>query len=421
VQRIDTVVIGAGQAGLAMSRCLSDQGREHVVLERGRTGERWRSQTWDSLHLLTPSWMTRLPGHVYQGPDPEGFMSRDALVTLLEQYAAASAAPVQGDTSVEAVEAVDGGYTVRTDRGTWLARRVVVATGDCQHAHVPAMAASLDPTVHQATTTTYRNPGSLPAGGVLVVGASASGVQLAEELHRAGREVVLAVGSHSRLPRRYRGMDIMWWLDRTGSLDRPVEDLADPAAAAREPSTQLVGRPRGSADPADLDLDQLTRSGVRLAGRLLDVDGHRTRFADDLRSTTKRADEKMARVLDGIDRHAAETGLAAELDEPDRPSPVPVSDAPTALDLRSAGISTVLWATGYRRSYPWLRVPVLDHRGEIVHRAGVTPAPGLYVLGLRFQRRRRSHFIDGAGDDARFVADHIADQADPADRPSIRT
>lgn len=418
MQRIDTIVIGGGQAGLAMSRCLTDQGRDHLVIERGRPGERWRSQTWDSLRLLTPNWMTRLPGRPYGGSDPEGFMTRDEFVSLLEGYAGSFDAPVHTETSVRSVEpAGDGGFAVRTDQGTWLARHVVIATGDAQTPQLPAFASAIDPTIEQVTTATYRNPAQLPDGGVLVVGASASGVQLADELRRSGRDVVLAVGNHSRLPRRYRGIDIMWWLDRSGSLDRTVDEERDPYTASRQPSSQLIGRRPGQGGSGDLDLLTLHRSGVRLAGRLVAADGSRASFADDLAETTADAAERLDRTLCTLDRYAEESGLAPELFEPHRPEPVPVVTPPTEIDLRTAGISTVLWATGYRRSYPWLQVPVLDQRGEIQQRYGITDTAGLYTLGLRLQRRRKSHFIDGVGDDARFIADHIAGRA--RRRPSV--
>ncbi len=419
MQRTDTIVIGAGQAGLAASRCLTEHGRDHVVFEAGRVGERWRSQSWDSLRLLTPNWMTRLPAWQYSGPDPEAFMSAGAFVSFLEGYAGSFSAPVQDETRVVAVApAVGGGYAVTTDQGSWQAANVVVATGDCQHSNVPAFARRLDPEVQQVTTTDYRNPGQLADGAVLVVGASASGVQLADELRRAGREVVIAAGTHSRMPRSYRGMDIMWWLDRTGSLDQSIDEVRDPKAAARQPSSQLVGRPPGVRSGGDLDLRTLARSGVRLAGRVVDVDGARVSFADDLTATVADADFWMHHVLDGIDRHAESTGLAPELLAPHRPGRVPLVGAPTGIDLVAEGIGTVLWATGYRRSYQWLQVPVLDHAGEIRHRHGVTAAPGLYVLGLRFQRRRRSHFIDGVGDDARFVVDHIAKRSTAVGSPA---
>jgi putative flavoprotein involved in K+ transport len=408
MHRTDTVVIGGGQAGLAMSRCLTEQGRDHVVLERGRTGERWRSARWDSLHLLTPNWMTRLPGWRYEGPEPESFMSRDDFVGFLEGYAGSFSAPVQQETSVESVEADGSGYVVRTDQGSWRADNVVIATGDCQDPRIPPAAARLDHRIHQVSTTTYRSPASLPDGGVLVVGASASGVQLADELRAAGREVTLAVGTHSRMPRSYRGMDIMWWLDRTGAFDRMVDQVPDLDAARREPSSQLVGRPTDHPGAGDLDLRVLTARGVRLTGRFTGAGGVRVSFADDLGATTGAADIRLTKLLERLDGHADRTGLAGELLAAHRPGPVPTAGAPTSLDLRTAGISTILWATGYRRSYPWLKVPVLDPSGEVRHDRGVTPSPGLYVLGLRFQHRRSSHFIDGVGHDARHLADHIA-------------
>ena len=249
----------------------------------------------------------------------------------------------------------------------------------------------------------YRNPRGLPDGGVLVVGASATGVQLADELAAAGRPVVLAVGRHSRLPRRYRGMDIFWWLERIGSLDRTIDEMADPASARREPSLQLVGRP----DHADLDLATLQAVGVELAGRLVAVDGSAVRFARDLPSTVAAVDERRRRLLASIDAHIDATGLAAEVLDPVPPRPVAVGDEPEHLDLRARGITTVIWATGHRRSYPWLALPVLDAAGEIRQRRGVTPVPGLYVLGQRFQHRRSSSFIDGVGRDAIDIADHL--------------
>ena len=249
----------------------------------------------------------------------------------------------------------------------------------------------------------YRNPRGLPDGGVLVVGASATGVQLADELAAAGRPVVLAVGRHSRLPRRYRGMDIFWWLERIGSLDRTIDEMADPASARREPSLQLVGRP----DHADLDLATLQAVGVELAGRLVAVDGSAVRFARDLPSTVAAVDERRRQLLASIDAHIDATGLAAEVLDPVPPRPVAVGGAPDHLDLRARGITTVIWATGHRRSYPWLALPVLDAAGEIRQRRGVTPVPGLYVLGQRFQHRRSSSFIDGVGRDAVDIADHL--------------
>jgi putative flavoprotein involved in K+ transport len=403
----DTIVIGGGQAGLAMSRSLSDRGVDHVVLERGRVAERWRSERWDSLRLLTPNWMSRLPGWRYDGPDPDGYMTAAQVTDYFARYAQASAAPVVDHCAVESVRMLGDRFEVATTGGAFRARHVVIATGWCDRPSVPAMERRLATDVHQVTPSDYRNPTALPDGGVLVVGASATGVQLADELRSAGRDVVLAVGSHSRLPRRYRGMDVFWWLDRIGSLDRTIDQMPDPVSARREPSLQLVGRPDGRR----LDLATLQRSGVLLAGRLDGIDGHRVRFAGDLTSTVATADRRMTRVLADIDEHIEASGLAGEVLAPDPPPRVVTVASVTDLDLRRAGIATVIWATGYRRSYPWLHVPVLDKAGEIRQTRGVTPVPGLYVLGQRFQHFRSSNFIDGVGRDAAFVAHHLACRA----------
>ena len=410
---IDTVVIGAGQAGLAVSRSLADRGVDHVVLERGRVAERWRSERWDSLRLLTPNWMSRLPGWSYTGADIHGFMNAAEVAGFLQGYAEASSAPVVADSAVVHVEGSDDGFDLVTTSDHWRAGNVVIGTGWCDQPAVPAVARQLDPTIAQITPSAYRNPGSVPDGGVLVVGASATGVQLADELAHAGRPVVLAVGSHTRVPRRYRGMDIFWWLERLGSLDRTVDDLADPAAARHEPSLQLVGR----ADHRNIDLVALQELGVQLAGRLTGIDGHQARFAADLKRTAAQADSRMSRVLARIDTHIDATGLTAEVLDPDPPPATTIHGEIDALDLDAAGIRSVIWATGHRRSYPWLHLPVLDERGEIRQHRGVTPVRGLYVLGQRFQHHRRSNFIDGVGRDAAYVADHLAQRTAPIARP----
>ncbi len=404
MRSIHTLVVGAGQAGLAASRCLSDHQVDHVVLERGRIAERWRSERWDSLRLLTPNWMSRLPGRSYSGPDPHGYMTASEVTTYLEGYASTSHAPIHDGTAVVGLTYRDHMFEVATAEGTWRATNVIVATGWCDQPAVPEAAADLDPRIARVSPATYRNPGSLPAGNVLVVGASATGVQLADELARAGRHVVLAVGNHSRLPRRYRGMDIFWWLDRMGTFDRTIDELPDPLAARREPSLQLVGRP----DRADVDLTALQHAGVQLAGRLTGIDGQRVQFSADLAATTAAAESRMRRVLADIDEHIAATGLTGEVLDRESPPAVAVTAPPERLDLRAHAVTSVVWATGHRRAYPWLHVPVLDELGELRQRRGVTPVPGMYVLGQRFQHHRSSNFIDGVGRDAAFVASHIA-------------
>lgn len=402
MKRTDTIIVGGGQAGLAMSRCLSEEGIEHVVLERGRVAERWRTERWDSLRLLSPNWHTRLPGFRYQGADPDGFMTMPEIVSYFEGYALASGAPVRDETTVLSVKRCGQGYLVRTDQGDWEAPTVVVATGHCDVPFVPQVAEGLSSGVHQVVPSRYRNPEQLPDGGVLVVGASASGIQLAQEIHRSGRPVTLAVGRHIRMPRRYRGRDIAWWLEASGILGERAERAFDLVSARQQPSLQLVGTP----DQQTIDLAILHEEGVRLVGRVGGVDGTRISFRDDLGRNIDAAEQKLDRVLQRIDRFIDETCMAADI--PDRRPPIAISEAPTELELRDAGISSVLWATGYRRRYPWLQVPVLNIRGEIIHDAGVTPAAGLYVLGLNFQRTRKSSFIDGVGDDARAVAEHLS-------------
>jgi putative flavoprotein involved in K+ transport len=401
---VHTVVIGAGQSGLAMSRCLTDAGIEHVVLERGQTAERWNRERWDSLRLLTPNWASRLPGWEYRGTDPDGFMTAGELTAYLRAYAASFAAPVQPDTDVVSVTGAPGAFVVHTTRTTWRAANVVVATGWSDQPHVPAVAAGLPRAVTQLTPVSYRNPAQLPDGGVLIVGAGATGVQLADELAAAGRDVVLAVGRHSRVPRRYRGMDIWWWMDRIGVFAATIDDVGDPHQARHEGSLQLVGRD----DRRDVDLPALHAAGVQVVGRVTTVDGGRVRFGADLAAATSAADDRLGGLLEQIDEYVTAHGLEAEVPPVARPGRLRLTEPAVQLDLTARGIATVVWATGYRRPYPWLRVPVLDRQGEIVQRRGVTPVEGVYVLGQRFQHRRDSNFIDGVRHDASYLARHIA-------------
>jgi len=405
VRYTEVVIIGGGQAGLAMSRCLSERGIGHVVLERGRVAERWRSERWDSLRLLTPNWLSRLPGYQYDGPDPNGYMTMPQVVAFLEGFAAASGVPVETGTTVLGLERDGALYRVETDRGTWTAPAVVMATGYCDTPFVPEMSRRLPDDIVQIVPSAYRNPDQLPEGGVLVVGASSSGIQLAGEIRASGRPVTVAVGRHTRLPRRYRGRDILWWMDRMGVFSQRAEDVYDLEVSRQQPSLQLVGRP----DYASLDLPTLKRRGVRLAGRLVGVDGAAVTFDDDLMATAAASDGKLAMLLGRIDEFIAQSGMEAEVEQAPafEPSWPEVGDGPLSLDLRAEGVTTVLWATGFKRRYPWLKLPVLDARGEIRHDGGVTEAPGLYVMGLQFLRRRKSAFIDGVADDARELAVHL--------------
>ncbi len=393
-----TIIVGAGQAGLALSRYLASAAHPHVLLERGRIGERWRSERWDSLTLLTPNWLNALPGSAAHAT-PQGFLSRDALVAYLESYAGSFAAPVVEGTTVLSIGRDGDGFRVETGGGTWAADNVVVATGDCDLPRLPPLAASVPTRITQLHSSAYRTPDGLPDGGVLVVGAGPTGQQLALELRRTGRAVVVAVGRHGRSLRHYRGRDIFEWLALIGDLDQTVDDVPDLQAAKQSPSLPLSGANGGE----QIDLGVLHEAGVVIAGRLEGLSDRRALFAGDLARSLNDADSRMRRLLSRIDSHVssdstpdAEAVPAIELDE-----------SPSCVDLRRLGISTVIWATGYRRAYPWLHVPVVGADGEIVHRRGVTGVPGLYALGLRFQYRRNSHFVGGVGKDARFLATHI--------------
>jgi putative flavoprotein involved in K+ transport len=404
MRRTTTVVIGAGHAGLAMSRSLSERGVDHVVLERGEVANSWRTERWDSLRLLTPNWQSRLPGFAYRGDDPDGFRTMPQVIDLIEGYARAIAAPVRTGTRVSAVRRTDAGYLVRTDCGDWHCRTVVIATGACAVPCVPRLAEALPPMIRSLAPNDYRNPDQLEDGGVLVVGASATGVQLADEIHRSRRPVVLAVGEHIRAPRTYRGRDIQWWMDAAGVLDQRYDEIDDIERARRVPSLQLMG----ARERTMLDLNALDDLGVRLVGRVVGIADGRLQFSGALANQCALSDLKLGRLLDTIDRYATDRGLDREIAPPHRFPPTRVADAPPlALDLVCSGIRTIVWATGYRPDYSWLEVPVFDRKGRLRHDGGVVDSPGMYVVGLPFLRRRKSALIDGAGDDARELADHL--------------
>jgi putative flavoprotein involved in K+ transport len=402
--RTDVVIVGAGQAGLAMSRELSALGIEHVVLERGHVGQRWRTRTWDTLRLLTPNWMTRLPDWQYRGPDPDGYMPRDAIIRFFSAYAGAFAMPVIAETPVSRIAADRGGFAVETPNGNWRARAVVIATGHCEEPGIPASAAGLDRWTTRLHSSAYRNPKQLPPGNVLVVGASASGVQIAHELAESGRAVTLAVGRHNALPRRLYGRDIFWWLDAMGYTSVRAADVPDIEAARAQPALQLAGR----EDGISLDLATLQRAGIRLVGHFSGAERRLVHLAGDLEQTVRQAERKRDRLIGEIAAFAKSIGLGTA--EPGFPRNAAVGDVPERLDLGENGISSIVWATGFRRNFSWLDVPVVRTDGELIHEDGVLPVDGLYALGFRFMRRRSSSFIDGVGADAAFIAGRIAMQ-----------
>lgn len=400
---VDVVVIGAGHSGLAMSRFLTARSIEHVVLERGEIANSWVHERWDALRLLTPNWQSRLPGYAYAGADPDAYMSMPEVVRFIRGYADFCRAPVHTGAEVTSLTPCGDRYRLLTNHGEWRARAVVIASGAFNIASVPTISKCLPDDVVQLTPHDYRNAGQLRDGGVLVVGASATGLQLAAEIQGSGRQVTLAAGEHVRMPRVYRGRDIQYWMDAVGLLDEKYDQIDDIGRARRVPSPQLTG----SRERALLDLNALAEQGVRVTGRLAGVRGHRALFSGAIRNVCKLADLKMNRLLDTIDQWIAGSGHAAEPAR--RFAPTTAGEPPCLdMDLSAAGVRTVVWATGFRPDYSWLRVPVLDHKGRILHEGGVVHAPGLYVMGLPYLRRRKSSFIHGAEDDARELSSHLA-------------
>lgn len=399
--RVPVVIVGAGQAGLAMSRLLGGAGVDHVVFERGEVAQSWRSERWDSLRLLTPNWMTRLPGWRYQGEDPHGFMTRTEFVAFLERYHRSFDAPIRTGVTVQrATVAQDGRFVIDTDAGRWVADALVAATGASSTSALPNLATDLPSGMQQITAPAYRNPGKLDDGEVLVVGASASGAQIAEEIQRSGRQVTLAVGEHIRVPRTYRGRDVHWWMDRVGVLDEAYDEVEDLDRARRLPSLQLIGSPQRRT----LDLNALVALGVVPVGKLLRVSNGRAQFSGGLANLVAHADLKQDRLLDRIDEHAQQYGTDGSggpdgFDPgPYRPERTDVGRPPTELPLAPFG--SVIWATGYQPSLSWLDPACFDRRGRPNHDGGAAPTTGLFFLGLPFMRRRKSNFIDGVGPDA---------------------
>jgi len=407
-ERFTAVVIGAGHAGLAASHFLTSRSIDHVVLERGEVANSWRHERWDSLRLLTPNWLNRLPGQPYDGPDPDGYMGALEVVELVERFAKTSQAPVRTGARVTSLRRLADDYVLTVSGEELRARTVVIASGAHNRARVPALGASLPASVDQVTAFDYRNPEQLAEGGALVVGASATGLQLAAELQRSGRPVTLSVGEHTRLPRTYRGRDVLWWMDATGVWDQRYDEVDDLTRARNLPSPQLVG----TRERTTLDLNTLTDAGVSLVGRWAAVRDGVALFSGGLRNVFSLADLKLQRLLDGYDEWAAERELAAGPPERFEPTRVP---APSRLDLdlTNGEVRTVVWATGYRPDYDWLDVPVVDEKGQLRHDGGVvSESPGLYALGLPVLRRRKSSFIHGIEDDAREVVDHLATYLD---------
>jgi putative flavoprotein involved in K+ transport len=397
---IDTVVIGGGQAGLTMSHALSLRGRPHVVLERARIAERWRSERWDSLRFQFPNRALRLPSFPYAGDAPDVYAPRDEIVRFIEAYAASIEAPVRTGVDVRSLRPLPvmaaeaaASFALDTSEGPITARNVIVATGPYQTPVIPDAATGLSDVV-QIVASGYRNPEQLPPGGVLVAGAGASGCQIAEELLRSGRPVFLSVGAHRRVPRRYRGKDIIWWIDALGLDDR----VAD-AQESRKAPLVISGANGGQT----VDLRRYAAEGMRLIGRVLGASDEVLSLSADLADMLAMGDAAYAGFIEAADAHAG-AAMPEEPPEPVFPDPPP---CPTTLDLRAAGIRSVVWATGYRTDFGWVGLDVFGPDGRPQHKRGATAVPGAYFLGLPLLHKVKSSFLSGVGEDAAWIAAHI--------------
>jgi putative flavoprotein involved in K+ transport len=406
VEQVDAVVVGAGHAGLAMSHELTRLGVEHAVLDQGTVASRWKNERWDTFCLLTPNWATWLPGWHYTGPDPHGFMVKDQIVDYFEGYARSFHAPVRERTTVSSVE-MDGGnrYRVMTDRGALSTRCVVAATGPYQQPRLPAWAQALSGELTQLHSSQYRRAHDLPAGGVLVVGAGPSGQQIAEDLLRGGRQVHLAVGSHRKVPRRYRGRDYYWWLELGGYYEKTIDDA--PAAMRAHPVAPVL---TGYAGGHDLDLRELASHGLTLLGRAIDGSGVTVRLDDGLHTNLAAGDRAYQDFIDWVEARLFKFGGLFDQAQQRATFPEPPA-SPPSLDLAQAGISTIIWATGFDSTLAsWMKAPILDETGRPQHERGVTACPGLFLIGRGWLYRQRSAFIRGAQEDAQHLADKVRAQ-----------
>jgi putative flavoprotein involved in K+ transport len=398
----DVVVVGGGQAGLVASHALTERSVDHVVLERARVGERWRSERWDSLRFQFPNRVLGLPGMAYDGADPEGYAHYREVVRWVERYAAEIGAPVREHTAVTSLEQRSAGWLVATDQGVIRARAVVLATGPFQRRRVPSASADLPEAVHQVHAADYRRPDLLPDGAVLVVGSGASGAQIAEDLLAAGRETYLCVSRHRRVPRRFLGRDVFTWLVEVGLMDRTRADWVD----GRMPPTVLV---TGVGGGHDLNVRVLEEQDVILLGTLRGFAGDVVHVADDVEAILSAADAMCDETVRAISAHAVGQGL--DIPPPEKSWIAGPRSHPSSLSLRDTGITSVVWSTGYSLDYDWVDAPCLDGAVQPLQQRGVGQPPGLYFLGLHWMHTFKSGTFLGIGDDAAYVVDHLVTHA----------
>ena len=399
-ESVDVAIIGAGQAGLATSWYLTQANVDHVILEAGRVAETWRTRRWDSFCLVTPNWTVKLPGGEYAGPDPDGYMNLTELVDHFQLWADSFHAPVQESCSVAALDADSNNFVLTTSSGKIRARTVVVASGGYQRAHLPPNANQIPDSVIQIVAEDYTNPDAIPPGAVVIVGSGQTGCQLAEELHQAGRKVILSCGRCPWAPRRMGGQDLVWWVVESGWWQRTPDQLPSPAA-------RLTGNPQntGHGRGHDLHYRTLQAMGVELVGHYIGAADGTVHFADDLAATVAAGDAMSAFFKKWIDAVCEKRGIPVPWE---MPPPMQV-DARAELDIAREGISTVIWTSGYRPAYGWVHFPVFDEMGFPIQRDGSSSVPGLYFMGVHFQRKAQSAVLYGVGEDAELVARDIVE------------
>ena len=400
--KLNTVIIGGGQAGLSLSYYLTQKDREHAVLEKDRPAESWRSRKWDSFTLVTPNRQMQLPDFEYKGEHPEGFMPRDKVVEYIDNFTSQFDPPLHLGVEAKTVEEQDGGFYIDTSAGELQADNVVVATGTFQKPKIPAYSQNISPDVNQLHSSQYRNPDRLPPGAVLVVGSGQSGCQIAEELYQSGRDVYLSTGKAVRVPRRYRGKDFTWWLLKLGALERTVDDLPSPEERFHA-NPQVSGKSGGHS----LNLHQFAQDGVTLLGRLKHANGSKLEFADDLHQNLQVGDNFEAGLTQNINKYVEKSGMDAPKEELPELRNGYDSETITELDLDAANISTIIWAMGYRFDFGLVKFPIFDEFGYPKQTRGVTEQPGLYFLGLHWLHTIKSGLFAGIADDAAHVAEHI--------------
>ena len=404
VRKIDTVIVGAGQAGLSISRLLKEQNRDHIILEKNsQIAESWRNR-WDSFTLVTPNWQLKLPGYAYQGENPDGFLPRDEVVRYLEGYAESFNPPIRFETPVTAVEknGTKPGGLVYTVDDTYEAEHVVVAAGTFQRPNFPECSSKVPEEITQLHSSEYRNPDMLPDGNVLVVGSGQSGSQIAQELHESGRKVYLATSKVGRLPRRYRGEDGMWWAVKLGMTERTVDQLDSPEERFA-PNPKISGKNGGT----DINLHQFARDGVTLLGRVQDIRDRKAILVSDLHDNLAFADTMASEFYKGVDKYVEKTGLSVPEESVEELRDGYEQEQLSELHLDDHDIRTVLWATGFRWDYSWIQPLVLDQFGYPKQERGVSEYPGLYFLGIHWMHSLKSGLFLGVGEDAAYVAEHI--------------